>query len=73
MADNTKKKTGSRGMFSSVRKIIAILLTIVFCYLTIVGKIASDQFIPVFSMIIGYYFGKSTALETPSTSQDITK
>ncbi|MEF9992647.1 MAG: hypothetical protein RSD22_11280 [Romboutsia sp.] len=53
------------GTFTSVRKLIALLVTIVFCYLSIVGKIKSSEFIPVFSMIIGYYFGKSTALDVP--------
>lgn len=52
--------------FNSVRKVIAIIVTLVFCYLSIIGKIKSSEFIPVFSMIIGYYFGKSTALDTPS-------
>lgn len=52
----------------SVRKIIALSVTGVFCYLSITGKIGSNEFIPVFSMIIGYYFGKSTALELPNHS-----
>ncbi len=49
--------------FLSVRKTIALLLTIVFCYLSIVGKIETQQFIPIFTMIIGYYFGKSNNIE----------
>lgn len=52
--------------FSSVRKTIALLLTVVFCYLSIKGKITQDQFIPIFSMVLGYYFGKSTALDNIS-------
>lgn len=52
----------------SVRKLIALGVTGVFCYLSIVGKISTNEFIPVFSMIIGYYFGKSTALELPNHS-----
>lgn len=67
------KNTTSKGgffwtHFTSVRKTIAILLTIVFCYLSISGKITQDQFIPIFSMVLGYYFGKSTALDNPSNS-----
>ena len=54
-----------KGMFLSVRKIIALGITAVFCYLSIIGKITTAEFIPVFSMIIGYYFGKSTALDVP--------
>ncbi|GAB6170492.1 hypothetical protein JCM1393_29520 [Clostridium carnis] len=52
-------------VIGSVRKIIALAVTLVFCYLSISGKVTSDEFIPVFSMIIGYYFGKSTALDVP--------
>ena len=54
----------------SVRKIIALALTIVFCYLSIVGKIEPSEFIPIFSMVLGYYFGKSTALDVPPVNQD---
>lgn len=54
----------------SVRKIIALALTIVFCYLSIVGKIEPSEFIPIFSMVLGYYFGKSTALDVPPAIQD---
>lgn len=53
----------------SIRKTIAVLVTLVFCYLSITGKITSSEFIPVFSMIIGYYFGKSTALDTPGGTE----
>ncbi|GAA0713593.1 hypothetical protein GCM10008904_28060 [Paraclostridium ghonii] len=59
-----------KDMFSSVRKIIALCLTIVFCYLSIIGTIKPSEFIPVFSMVVGYYFGKSTALETPNQNTD---
>lgn len=69
MKTNTKKKTEFWNLFNSVRKVTAISLTLVFCYLSIRGTITSDQFIPVFSMVIGYYFGKSTALETPSGTE----
>ncbi|WP_253197943.1 hypothetical protein [Clostridium gasigenes] len=60
-----KKFESVKGMFFSVRKIIALGVTGVFCYLSISGKITSTEFIPIFSMIIGYYFGKSTALDGP--------
>ena len=43
----------------SVKKIIAILLTIVFCILSITKHIGSIEFLSVFSMVIGYYFGAS--------------
>lgn len=46
-----------------IRKFIALTLTFVFSYLSIVGVIGKDEFLPVFSMVIGYYFGRSTALD----------
>lgn len=67
--DKVKIKKGSFiNNFASVRKVIALLVTLVFCYLSVTGEIKSSEFIPVFSMIIGYYFGKSTALDTPPNS-----
>jgi len=50
-------------IFTSVKRVIAILVTFVFCYLTISGRIDSAQFIPIFSMIVGYYFGRTTESE----------
>jgi hypothetical protein len=50
-------------IFASVKRIIAIAVTFVFCHLTLSGKIDSAQFIPIFSMIVGYYFGRTTESE----------
>ena len=58
------------GYFSSVRRVIALLLTLVFSYLTLTGKITQEQFMPVFSMVLGYYFGKSTALDIPGKPEE---
>lgn len=44
-----------------IKKIIALLLTFVFCYLAIVGKVSAEQFITVFTVIIAFYYGQSTA------------
>lgn len=41
-------------------KIISILLTGVFCYLSIVGRIGSDVFISIFLMIVSFYFGQDS-------------
>ncbi|WP_312339096.1 hypothetical protein [Anaerospora hongkongensis] len=51
--------------FLSVRKVIALVVTITFCYIAIKGLINASEFISVFSMIIGFYFGRSTALDMP--------
>lgn len=55
--------------FLSVRKSIAMMLTIAFCYLAFMGKISSSEYTTVFTMVIGFYFGRSTALDIPGKQQ----
>ena len=40
-----------------VKSIVTILVTLVFCYLSIVGAITPEQFITIFTIVIGFYFG----------------
>lgn len=44
-----------------VKKLIALLLTIVFCFLAITGKIEAKDYLTVFLMIISFYYGQSTS------------
>lgn len=41
----------------TVKSIVTILLTLVFCYLSIIRVIPYDTFMTVFSVIIAFYFG----------------
>ena len=41
----------------TVKSIVTILLTLVFCYLSIKGDISADLFDRVFMIIIAFYFG----------------
>jgi hypothetical protein len=41
----------------SIKSIVTILTTLVFCYLSITGIIAAEIFMTVFTMIISFYFG----------------
>lgn len=43
-----------------VKKIIALMLCFVFCYLAVVGKIEAKDFLTVFLMVISFYYGQST-------------
>jgi general stress protein CsbA len=47
-----------------IKKIIALVLTLVFAILSIKGTISAEQFITVFSMIIGFYFSQSAVRQT---------
>ena len=44
-----------------VKKLIALLLTIMFCLLSFKGQVTAEQFLTVFSLVIAFYFGQSTA------------
>ncbi|WP_273321191.1 hypothetical protein [Vallitalea guaymasensis] len=46
-----------------VRKIIAILVVILFIVLSITGSIDADKSYSVILMVVAFYFGKSTALD----------
>lgn len=41
----------------SVKSIVTIALTAVFCYLSVIKVIPYDTFMTVFSVIIAFYFG----------------
>jgi hypothetical protein len=47
--------------FLSVKFLVTIALTLVFCYLSVIGKISAEQFMTVFSMVVGFYFSQSIA------------
>lgn len=41
----------------SVKSIVTILMTAVFCMETIKGTIKSDQFLTIFTVVVSFYFG----------------
>lgn len=41
----------------TVKSIVTIMLTMVFCYLSVVRVIPHDTYMTVFSVIIAFYFG----------------
>lgn len=44
-----------------IKKIIALVLTIVFSILALKGQVNTTEFITIFSMVIAFYFGQSSA------------
>lgn len=41
----------------TVKSIVTIMLTVVFSWLSVCGKVSSDQFLTVFTVVIAFYFG----------------
>lgn len=43
-----------------VQNLVTILLTLGFLHLSISGRLAADQFLTIFSVVIAFYFGSQT-------------
>ncbi|APR02245.1 hypothetical protein [Clostridium botulinum] len=56
--------------FLQIKKIIALLTTIVFCILSTKGTLSSTEFLSVFTLIIGFYFGQSSARQAAKESKE---
>ncbi|MDE6149508.1 MAG: hypothetical protein K2F81_05365 [Ruminococcus sp.] len=41
----------------NVKSIVTIMMSLVFCLLSVYGKISSEQFMTVFATVIAFYFG----------------
>lgn len=52
-----------------VKKIIAIMVILVFCILSARGTISAEQFSTVAVMIVSFYFGQSTVKGTVAVSK----
>lgn len=58
----------------TVKSIVTILLTGIFAYLAVVGRVSGEQFLTVFSVVIAFYFGtqfqKNKEGESDGNSKD---
>lgn len=52
----------------NVKSIITIVLCAVFAYLSVIGAIAAEQFLTIFTMIISFYFGTQSEKSTKKES-----
>lgn len=48
----------------TVKSIVTLLLTIVFCVLSLKGVINGQEFLTVFSIVIAFYYGTQSAKNT---------
>ena len=53
-----------------VKSIVTITLTVVFAFLAITGKMAADQFLTVFTVIIAFYFGTQAQKATAGSEKE---
>lgn len=45
----------------TVKSIVTLVLTLIFGYLAIVGRIDAKDYVQIFLIIIGFYFGTQSA------------
>lgn len=54
----------------NIKSIISIVMTLVFCYLAIVGVVPVELYVPIFTTVIAFYFG--TQVEKKNQENDST-
>ena len=69
--DNIKKRLGN---LLSVKSLVTMILTCVFAYMAVVGKISQD-FMTIYAVIIAFYFGTKSqktqdVLDSAGTPQE---
>ena len=57
----------------SVKSIVTIILTTIFAYLSIVGRVSGEQFLMIFTTVIAFYFGTQTEKKTKEESENVSK
>lgn len=53
----------------TVKSIVTVVLTAVFSYLAVVGRISGEQFLNIFSVVIAFYFGTQYQKGTGGTEK----
>lgn len=51
----------------AVKSIVTLTLTAVFAYVSVMGKVSTDQFLTIFTVVIGFYFGTQRVSEDSKT------
>ena len=54
----------------TVKSIVTIILTVVFSYLAVMGRISGEQFLTIFSVVVAFYFGTQYQKGKEDTEND---
>lgn len=60
----------------TVKSLVTLALTAIFCALSVTGAISGEQFLTIFTVVISFYFGtqyerKKPSTETPPTQEAV--
>ena len=53
----------------TVKRLVTVILTVVFAYLAIVDRISGQEFITIFTIVIGFYFGTQHEKKTTDKAE----
>lgn len=62
------KETLSRLL--TVKSLVTMALTVVFCALSVTGAISGEQFLTIFTVVISFYFGTQYERKKPAAVAD---
>lgn len=63
-----------------IKSLITLTLTAVFAYMAVIGRVSPDQFLTIFTVVIGFYFGtqaerksaeKATVAEKETVAEEV--
>ena len=54
----------------TVKSIVTLALTAVFCALSVTGAINGEQFLTIFTVVIGFYFGTQYEKKKPAAAAE---
>nr|DAG31386.1 MAG TPA: hypothetical protein [Caudoviricetes sp.] len=58
--ENIKKRLGN---LLTVKSLVTLTLTAVFAALSCMGQVSTEQFLTIFTVVIGFYFGTQRVAE----------
>lgn len=58
--ENLKKRVAN---LLAVKSLVTLTLTVVFAVLSCMGQVTTDQFLTIFTVVIGFYFGTQRVAE----------
>lgn len=57
------------GSLLTVKSIVTVVLTAVFAFLSVAGRVDGDQFLNIFSIVIAFYFGTQHQKNTEKNAE----
>lgn len=58
--ENLKKRVAN---LLAVKSLVTLTLTVVFAVLSCMGQVTTEQFLTIFTVVIGFYFGTQRVAE----------